>query len=119
MARSTSPHRAEIAHAGATAAQELASYACSLRFDDLPPSPIARAKHCLIDAVGCAIFGQRFPWSAIVLDEALASGEGGPCRLPGVADKHLHVPQAALALGAFAHAFELDSLSKPGMGVHP
>src|SRR5262249_4755374 len=110
---------AGISTAGETAAQILASYACSLRFEDLPASPLERAKHCLIDAVGCAIFGQRFPWSAMVLDEALASGEGGPCRLPGVADKRLHVPQAALALGAFSHAFELDSLSKPGMGVHP
>jgi 2-methylcitrate dehydratase PrpD len=123
MARSAlhqhSDNHVHVSAAGETAAQQLAAYACALRFDDLPASPVERAKHCLIDAVGCAIFGQRFPWSAMVLAEALASGEGGPCRLPGVPDKRLHVPQAALALGAFAHAFELDSLSKPGMGVHP
>jgi 2-methylcitrate dehydratase PrpD len=55
----------------------------------------------------------------MVLEEALATGAGGPCRIPGVAGKTLHVPQAALALGAFAHAFEYDSLRKPGAGVHP
>ena len=54
----------------------------------------------------------------MVLDEALATGAGGPCRVPGIADKTLHVPQAALALGAFAHAFEFDNLRKPGAGVH-
>jgi 2-methylcitrate dehydratase PrpD len=119
MARSASPQHADVQPAGETAAQQLGAYASSLRFEDLPASPIALAKHCLIDAVACVIFGQRFPWSAMVLEEALASGSGGPCRLPGVPDQRLHVPQAALALGAFSHAFELDSLSKPGMGVHP
>jgi 2-methylcitrate dehydratase PrpD len=101
-----------------TAAQQLADFAVALRFDDLPPSAIARAKHCLIDAIACAVYGQRFPWSQMVLAEAMASGAGGPCRLPGVDGKPLHVPQAALALGTFAHAFELDNLRSPGAGVH-
>ena len=117
MARSHAAPVAQIA-ADQSPTERLAAYAASLRFEDLPAAAIERAKHCLIDAVACAIFGQRFPWSAIVLEEALATGAGGPCRLPGVADKRLHVPQAALALGTFAHAFELDSLRKPGTGVH-
>jgi 2-methylcitrate dehydratase PrpD len=117
MARSHSAPRAQPA-GGEPATERLAAYAASLRFEDLPAAAIERAKQCLIDAVACAIFGQRFPWSAIVLDEALATGAGGPCRLPGVPDKRLHVPQAALALGAFSHAFELDNLRKPGTGVH-
>ena len=54
----------------------------------------------------------------MVLAEAMATGEGGPCRLPGVDGQRLHVPQAALALGTFAHAFELDNLRMPGAGVH-
>src|SRR4029079_19569107 len=54
----------------------------------------------------------------MVLAEALASGAGGPCQLPGVPEATLHVPQAALALGAFAHAFELDNLRNPASGVH-
>jgi 2-methylcitrate dehydratase PrpD len=117
MARAHSAPRAQLA-GGEPATERLAAYAASLRFEDLPAAAVEWAKHCLIDAVACAIFGQRFPWSAIVLAEALATGAGGPCRLPGVPDKRLHVPQAALALGTFAHAFELDSLRKPGTGVH-
>ena len=101
-----------------TAAQQLADFAVGLTFDDLPASAVARAKQCLIDAVACAVYGQRFPWSAMVLAEAVASGAGGPCRLPGVDGERLHVPQAALALGTFAHAFELDNLRMPGAGVH-
>src|SRR3954467_3470708 len=118
------------------AAEQLAAYAVSLRFEDLPAHVVERAKHCLIDAIGCAIFGRRFPWSAMVLAEASATGAGGPCLLPGAPAIRLHPPQAALppgappppprpppqaalALGAFAHAFELDSLRKPSTGVHP
>jgi 2-methylcitrate dehydratase PrpD len=107
-----------INRAQQTAAQQLADFTVALTFGDLPTSAVVRAKHCLIDAIACAVYGQRFPWSAMVLEEAAASGGGGPCRLPGVDGKRLHVPQAALALGTFAHAFELDNLRSPGAGVH-
>ena len=100
------------------ATERLAAYATALRFEDIPPPVVERAKHCLIDAIGCVVFGQQFPWSEIVLAEALSSGRGGPCRVPGLKTETLHVPQAALALGALAHAFEFDSLRKPGTGVH-
>jgi 2-methylcitrate dehydratase PrpD len=102
-----------------SAAEQLAAYAVTLRFEDLPGHVVERAKHCLIDAIGCAIFGRRFPWSAMVLAEAVATGQGGPCLLPGAPAIRLHAPQAALALGAFAHSFELDNLRKPSTGVHP
>ncbi len=102
-----------------TAAQTLAEYATSLRYEAIPARVIERARVCLIDAVGCAAFGTRFPWSQMVLDFATVTGAGGPCRLPGVPGVSLHVPQAALALGTFSHAFELDSLRNPSAGVHP
>ena len=116
MARSAST---KMRQANELATERLAAYAASLRFEDLPQSAIERAKHCLIDAVGCAIFGRQFPWSKIVVDEALATGAGGPCRVPGMIGKTMHAPQAALVLGALAHAFEYDNLREPGAGVHP
>ena len=101
-----------------SATERLAAYAVTLRYEDIPPAVIERAKHCLIDAIGCVVFGRQFPWSQIVLAEAASSGAGGPCRLPGIRNETFHVPQAALALGALAHAFEFDNLRKPGTGVH-
>ena len=56
--------------------------ACAI--EDLPASVVERARVCLADAVGCAAFGARFPWSQMVLDYAKATGSGGPCRLPGM-----------------------------------
>ncbi|WEX10660.1 MmgE/PrpD family protein [Chelativorans sp. AA-79] len=101
------------------AAAVLADFAANLAFDDLPPRVVDLARDCLIDAVACAIFGKDFAWSRMVLDEALASGSGGPCMVPGLPGHRFHLPQAALVLGTFAHSFELDSLRKPGAGVHP
>jgi len=117
MSRSTAAKPTNRAVAD-LATERLAAYAVATRFDDLPKAAVERAKQCLIDAVGCAIFGAQFPWSAMVLAEALSTGAGGPCRVPGVPGKTLHVPQAALVAGAFSHAFEYDNLRKPGAGVH-
>ena len=101
------------------AAAELAAFVAGLKYEDIPEDIRDLARDCLIDAVACAAFGRRFPWSEMVLAEATETGGGGACHLPGVDGSALHLPQAALALGTFAHSFELDSLRKPGAGVHP
>jgi 2-methylcitrate dehydratase PrpD len=100
------------------AADRLAAYAAHLRFESLPPQAVHNAKICLIDAAGCAIFGARFPWSRAVIDMIGSSAATGRCSVPGF-DARLDPRQAALAFGTFAHAFELDSLRKPGAGAHP
>jgi 2-methylcitrate dehydratase PrpD len=108
-----------IAMAAAShAADRLAAYAAGLRYEHLPAEIVGLAKTCLIDAVACAIFGARFPWSRAIAAVIAASGASGACSAPGF-DRRLDPRQAALALGAFAHAFELDSLRKPGAGAHP
>jgi 2-methylcitrate dehydratase PrpD len=108
-----------IAMAAAShAADRLAAYAAHLRYEHLPADIVGLAKTCLIDAVACAIFGARFPWSRAIAAVIAASGASGACSAPGF-DRRLDPRQAALALGAFAHAFELDSLRKPGAGAHP
>lgn len=101
MARSTATTLAKRTTSD-FATERLAVYAAAARFDDLPQFAVERAKQCLIDAIACAIFGRQFPWSVMVLEEALSIGMGGPCRVPRVPGKTLHVPQAA-----------------PGAGVHP
>jgi 2-methylcitrate dehydratase PrpD len=108
-----------IAMAAAShAADRLAAYAAGLRYEHLPADIVATAKTCLVDAVACAIFGARFAWSRAIANVIAGSGASGACSVPGF-DRGLDPRQAALALGAFAHAFELDSLRKPGAGAHP
>src|ERR1700730_408484 len=102
----------------AGAADQLAAFAAQLAYDDLPADAVLNAKLCLIDAVGCAIFGAGFAWSRAVIDLIASSAATGGCAVPGFIQR-LDPRQAALAFGTFAHAFELDSLRKPGVGAHP
>jgi 2-methylcitrate dehydratase PrpD len=94
----------------------LADYACGLALDDVPSTAKVAARNCLVDAVACAIFGSRFSWSkAAVTGSSLPAG---PSNVPGLS-LNTSPDKAALLSGVFAHAFELDSLRKPGSGVHP
>src|SRR5215472_2932951 len=80
----------------------LAEYAAALRYEDLPAAVVRQAKECIIDTVAAAICGSTLPWSRIL-------GRGSA----------VQAPAAALTNGALGHAFELDSLTRPGAGAHP
>ncbi len=99
-----------------TSAQVLAKFAAELAFSEIPPLVVERAKDCIIDTVAAATFGAAFTWSRTVVDYARRYGDGGPCSILGVPGAHLQAPYAALANGALAHAYELDSV---GVGPHP
>lgn len=101
-----------------TAAQQLASFSAGLRLGDVPGDVLSRAKACIADTIGCAVYGSRFPWSRQVATVARRYGEG-PCDVFGSAGTAVQAPFAALANGAAVHAFEQDSLRFPGAGVHP
>ncbi|MCR6672613.1 MmgE/PrpD family protein [Devosia ginsengisoli] len=96
--------------------EALADYAVNLTFGDLPPHVVAAAGNCLVDAVACAWFGSRFEWSQAVV--SAVERPAGAVTVPGM-DITTDAATAALLSGVFAHAFELDSLRKPGAGVHP
>ena len=97
----------------------LAEYAAGLRYEDLPPDVVQRAKDCIIDTVAVIVLGNAMPWSQIVVRYAQRIGAGGRSRILGADGPTLHAPAAALANGTLAHAFESDNLTKPGAGVHP
>ena len=97
----------------------LAEYASGLRYNELPPEVVQRAKDCIADTVAVIVQGSGLPWSHIVVRYAQRTGSGGRCRILGVDGPALQAPAAALANGALAHAFESDNLTRPGAGVHP
>lgn len=101
-----------------TAARTLAAWAAGLRYEDIPDAARERARQCIIDTAGAALFGARLPWSRIVAGHAQACGGNGTCRVIGTPFK-VSAPAAALANGVASHAFELDGLRKPSAGVHP
>jgi 2-methylcitrate dehydratase PrpD len=97
---------------------QLARYAAGLRYEDLPPAVVAKVKDVIADTVAACICGADMPWSRIVIDYAERTGPGGRSKILGRGTS-VQAPAAALANGALAHAFELDSLTRPGAGAHP
>jgi len=97
----------------------LAEYAAALQYQDLPAEVVRGAKECIADTVAAIICGSALPWSRIVIRYAERTGPGGKSRILGSDGAAVQANAAALANGALAHAFELDSLTRPGAGAHP
>src|SRR5215212_7428812 len=100
------------------AARTLAEFAVGLRYEVIPNAVIDRAKTCIIDTVGAMTFGTSLPWSRIMIDYVKRTSMPGKGSVVGTEHK-LRGQMAALANGVLAHAFELDSLCHPSVGVHP
>jgi 2-methylcitrate dehydratase PrpD len=96
----------------------LAEYAAALRYEEIPPEVLRRAKDCMADTVATILFGAQFPWSQMIIAQARRMGVGGKCAILGTAAK-VCAPAAALAHGAMTHAFEQDNLTSPDSGAHP
>ncbi|MDR5832524.1 MmgE/PrpD family protein [Caballeronia sp. LP006] len=101
-----------------TASQTLASFAVDYRDRHIPDHVLKHAKYCLIDTVAAATYGAEFPWSKAVIAYAERYGIGGTSTVLGTPSMRVHAPMAALANGALAHAFEMDSIREPSAGVH-
>lgn len=101
-----------------TASATLAAFATGLRYEDIPPAVIARAKACIADTIAACSFGAQLPWSRIVIELARQNSAAGDAAILGT-PHHVRPASAALANGATAHAFELDSMCQPSVGAHP
>jgi 2-methylcitrate dehydratase PrpD len=101
-----------------TASQTLAAFAAGLKYEDIPAPVLARAKACITDTIAACTFGAQLPWSRIVIELARANSAAGDATIFGTPHR-LRASFAALANGATAHAFELDSMCQPSVGAHP
>jgi len=86
---------------------ELARWATSVTFEDLPEDIVASTKLRVMDVVGLALAGAETDFGRSVRDAALAISTPGPCRILGFGDR-VGVTTAAFANGAFSQALEFD-----------
>src|SRR6267154_1160002 len=85
----------------------LASWVAELSLDDVPTVVLERAKHLLLDGLGCALIGAQLPWSRTATDAVLAIDGRGDTVVIGTG--HTASPPAAAVLnGTFIQGFELD-----------
>jgi 2-methylcitrate dehydratase PrpD len=101
-----------------TASQALASYATDLKYEHIPSEVVERAKDCLIDTVAACVLGAQMPWTQTVIEYARRNSAPGVSNVLGTPVK-VRAPFACLCNGAAAHAFELDALCEPSVGMHP
>jgi 2-methylcitrate dehydratase PrpD len=95
----------------------LASFAAKLKFDDIPHDVVEHAKACILDSLGCNIYGASLPWTHLVADMVLEEGAKPQSTIFGMGRKTS--PAGAVLVNSTAcHAFELDDIHKLAM-FHP
>ncbi|MCC6679233.1 MAG: MmgE/PrpD family protein [Phycisphaerales bacterium] len=72
MAKEATPARRYISHT-------LADWACALRYEDLSPAAIEKARLFWFDSLGCALGGSQQEDARILLDHHRAMCSAGPC----------------------------------------
>jgi 2-methylcitrate dehydratase PrpD len=95
---------------------ELGAFAAKLQWRDIPPEVRTRARHLILDAVGCALAARRFGFSSTALQGISdLAGEGDSV----VIGQKLRLPlrDAVLANGILAHGLDYDDTHSEGI-VH-
>ncbi|MGZ5177245.1 MAG: MmgE/PrpD family protein [Burkholderiales bacterium] len=87
----------------------VAEWISSLKRADIPEPAWTHAKLCLLDALGCALFGSRQPWGRISAETALELSPGTRASLWGHGAR-CGIDAAAMANGTATHGFELDDI---------
>jgi 2-methylcitrate dehydratase PrpD len=85
----------------------LATWVADVTLDDIPRDVVERAKHLLLDGVGCALIGSQLPWSRVATGAVLDLENTGGVAVIGTG-KSTSAPAAAVLNGTFIQGFELD-----------
>ena len=73
----------------------------------MPPDVVERAKHLLLDGIGCALIGSQLPWSRVATGAVLDLENKGDVVVIGTGQS-TSGPAAAVLNGTFIQGFELD-----------
>jgi 2-methylcitrate dehydratase PrpD len=85
----------------------LATWIANLTLDRVPQNVAERAKHLLLDGLGCALVGAQLPWSRVATDAVLGLEGAGDTVVIGTGHT-TSAPAAAVLNGTFIQGFELD-----------
>lgn len=91
----------------AAVSEQLGAFAARLRWEDIPQEVRTRARHLVLDAVGCALAARRFAFSAQSLQSIFELAGPGESVVIG---QKLRLPlrDAVLANGILAHGLDYD-----------
>jgi 2-methylcitrate dehydratase PrpD len=86
---------------------ELATWVHELTLADVPAAVVDRARHLLLDGVGCALIGAQLPWSRVATDAVLDIDGAGGATVIGTG-RTVAAPAATLLNSTYIQGFELD-----------
>src|ERR1043166_4392539 len=95
----------------------LGQWVSGLTLSSIPADVLAHLKLCLLDSIGCGLFGAVQPWGRIAGDVAAGLSGGGAASLFWRSDK-VSPADAALANGTAIHGFEIDD-AHVSSSLHP
>ncbi len=86
----------------------LATWVAETTLDDVPASVRDRARHLVLDGIGCALAGAQLPVSRIGVDGVTALDSAGDAALIGWDGRATSATSAAMLNSSFIQGFELD-----------
>ncbi len=97
---------------------EMSEFASKLEFEDISADVLERVKLCLIDSLGCGLFGARDSRSRILTEVLwnIGRGNGSPATVWHFGFK-TSPSDAALLNGSYIHSFDFDDQCQE-VGVH-
>ncbi len=97
--------------------RKLSSFVSALAWESLDASLIKHIQYCLLDSLGCGLYGSQLPWGKLAIEFGKSLGKGEESLIWGTPWK-VPAHQAALVNGTLIHSFEIDDLHKVAV-IHP
>lgn len=89
--------------------QRLAHFIANARYEDIPSPAIDMAKLCLLDVIGCALYGSTRPLGKIMIDTVEELGGRPVAHVLGT-DLMTNAVNAAMANGTLGHSEDFDDM---------
>jgi aconitate decarboxylase len=86
----------------------LCTWLAEATLKEIPIEVQNRAKHLLLDGIGCLLVGSHLDWSTLGVEALTAFDEGGEYLLAGWGKKSTNAFTAAMLNSSFIQGFELD-----------
>ena len=98
-------------------AEVLAGFVADRRFEDLPKETIEKAKHCIIDVIGCMAGAAKEPQAQALVEVMKAEGGNSDSSVFASGFK-TSAMNAALINGTFGHIYDFDDAHREAI-LHP
>ncbi|HWO41686.1 MAG TPA: MmgE/PrpD family protein, partial [Candidatus Eisenbacteria bacterium] len=97
--------------------EQLAAHTGAVRFADIPPEAIEKAKDCILDQIGVELLGSTLEWNKIAYRYVAGMGGPGESTIVNYGDKTSTL-EAAFVNATFGQGCELDDVGFAA-GGHP